>query len=100
MVKFLYPETAKILQFPDPEIVEMVKKNSGSRNRRNGAISGSGNRRKGGQVLYLLFCNLKLLGSKFSNFGGGSQPILSVQIICFHTPLGVGVLDFRTMSKL
>ena len=41
MVHFLYPKTAIILQFLDPEIVEMDKKDSGSRNRWNGAISGS-----------------------------------------------------------
>ena len=54
MVQFLHPETAKILQFLDPEIVEMDKKKSGSRNRRKGAISGSINRRKGRQILYRL----------------------------------------------
>ena len=53
MVQFLYPESAKILQFLDPEIVEMDKKIYGSRNRRNGAISGSRNRREGGQILYV-----------------------------------------------
>ena len=52
MVRFLDPETAEILQFLDPEIVKMDKKNSGSRNRRNGVISGSRNRRKGRQILY------------------------------------------------
>ena len=36
----LDPETAKIPQFLDPEIVEMDKKNSGSRNCKNGAVSG------------------------------------------------------------
>ena len=45
MVQFLYQETAKILQFLDPEIVEMDKKNSGSRNRRNSVVSGSRNHR-------------------------------------------------------
>ena len=54
MVRFLDPETAEPLQFLDPKIVKMDKKNSGSRKRRNGAISGSGNRRKGGQILYEL----------------------------------------------
>ena len=39
MVRFLDPETAEILQFLDPEIVKMDKKNSGSRNRRNGDLS-------------------------------------------------------------
>ena len=72
MVQLLDPETAKIPQFLDPEIVEMDKKNStaeilqfldpeivkldkqisGSRNFRNGVISGSRNRRKGRQILY------------------------------------------------
>ena len=52
MVRFLGPETAEILQFLDPEIEKMDKKNSGSRNRRNGVISGSRNRRKGRQILY------------------------------------------------
>ena len=50
--KIVDPETAKILQFLDPEIVKIDKKNSGSRNRRNGEISGSRNRRKGRQILY------------------------------------------------
>ena len=52
MVQFLNPEIAEILQFLDPEIVKMDKKNSGSRNCRNGAISGSRNRRKGRQILF------------------------------------------------
>ena len=52
MVQFLDPETAEILQFMDPDIVKMDKKNSGSRNCRNGLISGSTNRRKGRQILY------------------------------------------------
>ena len=52
MVQILDPETAEILQFLDPGIVKMDEKNSGSRNRRNGVISGSGNRRKGRQILY------------------------------------------------
>ena len=52
MVRFLDPETAEILQFLDPEIVKMDKKNSGSRNLRNGVISGSINCRKGRQILY------------------------------------------------
>ena len=52
MVQFLDPETTEILPFLDPEIVEMDKKNSGSRNFRNGAISGSRNHRKGRQILY------------------------------------------------
>ena len=42
----------------EPEIVKMDKKNSGSRNRRNGAISGSRNCRKGGQILYGLLAKL------------------------------------------
>ena len=46
------PETSEILQFLEPEIVKMDKKNSGYRNRRNGVISGSRNRRKGQQILY------------------------------------------------
>ena len=53
MVLFLDPETTEILQFLDPEIVKMDKKNSGSRNCRNGVISGSRNRRKGRQILYI-----------------------------------------------
>ena len=36
MVRFLDPETAEILQFLDPEITKMDKQISGSRNRRNG----------------------------------------------------------------
>ena len=36
-MQLLDPETAKTLQFLDPDSVEMDKKNSGSRNRRNGA---------------------------------------------------------------
>ena len=36
MVQFLDPETAEILQFLDPEIVNMDKIISGSRNCRNG----------------------------------------------------------------
>ena len=52
MVSFLDPETAEILQFLDPEIVKIDKKNSGSRNRRNGVISEYRNRRKGRQILY------------------------------------------------
>ena len=43
MVQFLDTETAKILQFLDPEIVKMDQQISGSRNRRNGAISESFN---------------------------------------------------------
>ena len=53
MVQILDPETAEILQFLDPGIVKMDEKNSGSRNRRNGVISGSRNHRKGRQILYL-----------------------------------------------
>ena len=56
MVQFLDPETTEILPFLDPEIVKMDKKNSGSRNCRNGAISGSRNRRKGRQILYADIC--------------------------------------------
>ena len=74
MVQFLDPETATILQFLDPEIVnmdpetteilpildpeivKMDKKISGSRNCRNGAISGSRNCRKGRQILYVNKC--------------------------------------------
>ena len=41
MVQFLDPEIAEILQFLDPEIMKMDKQISGSRNRRNG-----------GQILY------------------------------------------------
>ena len=41
MVQFLDPETAKILQFLDPEIVNMDQNISGSRNCRNGAVSGN-----------------------------------------------------------
>ena len=41
MVQFLDPETAKRMQFLDPEIVEMDKKDCGYRNRRNCAVSGS-----------------------------------------------------------
>ena len=52
MVRFLDPETAEILQFLDPEIVKVDIKNSGSKNHGNGAISGSGNRRKGRPILY------------------------------------------------
>ena len=52
MVRFLDPETTEILLFLDPEIVKMDKKNFGSRNCRNGVISGSRNRRKGRQILY------------------------------------------------
>ena len=52
MVQFLDPGTAKILLFLDPEIVNMDKKISGSRNRRKVVISGSRNRRKGRQILY------------------------------------------------
>ena len=52
MVRFLDPETTDILPFLDTEIVKMDKKNSGYRNRRNGVISGSRNRRKGQQILY------------------------------------------------
>ena len=52
MVQFLDPEIAKIPQFMDPEIVNMDKKNYGSINRRNGAISGSRNCRKGRKILY------------------------------------------------
>ena len=55
MVRFLGPETAEILQFLDPEIVKMDKKNSGSRNRRNGVISRSRNCRKGQQILYDIY---------------------------------------------
>ena len=47
------PETAIILQFLDPEIVEMDTENSEFRNHRNGVISGSRNHRKGGQILYV-----------------------------------------------
>ena len=61
MVQFLDPETAEILQFLDPEIVKMDKKKSGSRNRRNGAISGSINRRKGRQILYRAYTTLVVL---------------------------------------
>ena len=56
MVQFLDPETTEILPFLDPEIVKMDQKNSGSRNHRNGVISGSRNRRKGRQILYGLNC--------------------------------------------
>ena len=43
MVRFLDPETEEILQFLDPEIVKMDK-----------TISGSRNRRKGRQILYVV----------------------------------------------
>ena len=52
MVRFPVPKTAEILQFLDPEIVKMHKKNHGCGNRRNGVISGSRNCRKGRQILY------------------------------------------------
>ena len=53
MVQFLDPETAEILQFLDPQIVKIDKQISGSRNRRNGVISGSRYSRKGRQIPYL-----------------------------------------------
>ena len=65
MVQFLDPETTEILPFLDPEIVKMDKKNSGSRNCRNGAISGSRNRRKGRQILYRYFAS-----QNYQNFCG------------------------------
>ena len=70
-MQFLDPEIAKILQFLDPEIIEMEKKYSGSRNRRNGAISGSRNSIKGGQILYqsLKFKNQFLINQKLEFFG-------------------------------
>ena len=43
MMQFLDPETTKILPFLDQEILKMDKKNSGSRNCRNGVVSGSRN---------------------------------------------------------
>ena len=52
MVQFLDAGTADIMQFLDPEIVEMDEKISGSRNPRYGVISGSINRRKSQQILY------------------------------------------------
>ena len=52
LVWFLDQETAEILQFLDPEIVKIDKKNSGSRNHRNGVIPWSRNCRKGRQILY------------------------------------------------
>ena len=79
MVQFLDPETTKILQFLDPEIVEMDKKKSGSRNRRNPKSgetlqfldpeivkldkkkSGSINHKKGQQILYLFTGHLVLI---------------------------------------
>ena len=45
MVQFLDPKNAKILQFLDPEILKMDQNNPGFRNCRNGAISGSINRK-------------------------------------------------------
>ena len=49
------------IQFQESEIVKMDKKNSGSRNRRNGMISGSRNRRKGQQILYVTLSRLPAL---------------------------------------
>ena len=58
---FLIQKLQKKQQFLDPEIVKMDQKNSGSRNCRNGAISGSRNRRKGRQILYPLTGQIQLV---------------------------------------
>ena len=84
--KFLNPEIVEMVLFLDPKIVKMDKTKSGSKNRRNGVISGSRNRKvdKSFMIIIEHIEILKLMFPLLLSFKGNMNITAKVSLLSSH----------------